>query len=106
MEGIKYDSGKPRWELVPYEALEGLVKVLTLGTKKYKDDNWKYVENGKERYFGALMRHLVAWRSGIEFDEETGLSHLDHALANLTFINYLDKVDHERRRKESNEGQV
>ena len=84
-EAIKHDSEKPRWELLPYDALEEVVKVLTVGAKKYDDRNW---EKGFvwSRLFGALMRHARAWFQGEDKDPETGLSHLAHMGCCILFL--------------------
>lgn len=83
--GVKFDDDKPRYDLIPPEALEGLAKVLTFGAKKYAPRNW---EKGMlwGRVFGAAMRHLWAWWRGENTDPETGLSHLDHAACCIAFL--------------------
>ena len=63
--------------------------VLTFGAKKYGDNNWVKLDNGIERYFAALMRHLVAWRSGEWLDKESSKPHLAHAMCCLIFIFWL-----------------
>lgn len=85
VEGVKFDDDKPRYDLIPPEALEGLAKVLTFGAKKYAPRNW---EKGLTwgRVFAALMRHLWAWWRGEDKDSETGLSHLDHAACCIAFL--------------------
>jgi len=88
-KGVKHDSEKLQWDLVPWEELEEIVRVLTYGAEKYAPDNWKMVEP-KERYFSALLRHVVAWRKGEKLDPETGISHLAHAGCNLLFLMYKD----------------
>jgi hypothetical protein len=75
--------------LIPPETIKALATVLTYGAKKYKPNNWKNGE--KDRYIAALYRHLEAWRSGETCDEESGLEHLAHAMANIAFLHYLDK---------------
>ena len=95
-EGVKYDGGKPRWGLLPYESVEDVVRVLTFGSKKYADDNWKKVPNAKERYFDAMMRHITQYRMGEQTDSETGLSHLAHATCCALFIQWFDKQDSDR----------
>jgi hypothetical protein len=89
-EGTKKDDGKLRWDLVPYDAIEGLVKVLTFGAVKYEDRNW---EKGitYSRVFAACQRHLTAWYRGENNDLETGLSHLDHALCCVAFLSAFEK---------------
>ncbi|KKM03271.1 hypothetical protein LCGC14_1776070, partial [marine sediment metagenome] len=58
LPGLKYDSEKPRWDLLPLDIIEQIVKVLTIEAQKYDDDNWRKVENGKKRYYAAMMRHI------------------------------------------------
>ena len=87
MEGVKYDGDKPRWELLPVYPVEETVKVLTYGAKKYDDENWrKVVAEKPDRYYGALCRHIAAWRQGEIKDTETKLHHLAHAMCCLIFL--------------------
>ena len=90
-EGIKFDCEKPRWDLLQYEEVEAVVRVLTNGAKKYADDNWKKVEPYDKRYFAAAMRHIVAWNKGEILDDEDKEPHLAHAICCLLFIMYKDK---------------
>ena len=85
----KHDANKPRWDLFPLSVAQGVVDVLTFGADKYTDDGWKHVPDGERRYFAALMRHLAAYQSGELVDEESGLSHLDHAGCCLMFLRYF-----------------
>jgi hypothetical protein len=84
--GLKYDDGKLRWDLLPWEPIEEIVKVLTYGAKKYKENSWQHVDRFEDRYFAALMRHLVAWRNGEVYDKESGILHLSHAACNIMFL--------------------
>ena len=88
--GLKFDSGKLRYSLIPPETTKALAEVLTFGAKKYAKDNWKLLENGKERYLDALYRHLDAYRTGEYIDNESNLSHLSHCLCNLAFIHFFE----------------
>lgn len=94
-QGRKYDSGKLRWDLLPIEEVEQIVAVMSMGSVKYGDNNWQQLDNGIERYYAALMRHLVAWRKGEDTDKESGLSHLAHCATNIIFLMYLEahKID-------------
>ena len=83
---LKYDTDKPRWSLLPFKQVEQVVDVLTIGAKKYDDDNWKTVTPMYDRYFSACMRHLAAWRCGERKDPETGKSHLAHAVCCILFL--------------------
>lgn len=86
--GIKYDSGKPALDLIPYEALEGLGQVLAFGASKYSKGNWS---NGihYSRLIAAAMRHLGKFANGIDIDEESELHHLDHTMCNLAFLKWM-----------------
>ena len=86
---IKADSGKLQWSLLPFNELKDVVKVLMLGAKKYSPDNWKKCDDTK-RYKDALMRHVISYVSGNERDEESGLSHLAHAICNCLFLMWFD----------------
>ena len=78
MEGRKDDLGKLRWDLIPPEALEEIVRVYTMGASKYEPWNW-LKGMAWSRVFAAIMRHLWAWARGERTDSESGLSHLAHA---------------------------
>lgn len=88
--GVKYDSEKPRFDLIPPAAEELLAKVLTYGAKKYAPNNWKYVDNANERYIAAALRHINAHRKGEYNDDETGEPHLAHAMCCLAFLLELE----------------
>lgn len=83
-------DNKPRWELLPIEVLEEVVKVYTFGAEKYAENSWQNLENGKERYYAALMRHLVAWRKGETKDEESQLHPLSHVIWNAIALLWLE----------------
>lgn len=88
--GVKYDEGKEPVDLIPYEALVEIAKVLDFGAKKYKRANWaggiKY-----SRLLAASMRHLGKYNSGEDIDSETGISHIAHAACNLVFLLWMAK---------------
>jgi hypothetical protein len=85
MSGIKYDGGKPRMELLPFEALEAVARVMAFGAVKYGDHNWR---GGMAwlRLLGAALRHLGAWARGEKADPESGESHLAHAACCVLFL--------------------
>lgn len=76
-EGVKFDTNKPRTDLLPHDALMDVADVLDYGAKKYAVRNW---EKGMAwgRLSGAAMRHLFLWMSGEEIDKESGKRHLAH----------------------------
>lgn len=84
-EGRKDDAEKNRVDLLPFDALEEVAKVLTFGARKYADRNW---ERGMDwmRVFGGVMRHMWAWVRGEDRDPESGLLHLAHATCDTLFL--------------------
>lgn len=88
--GRKFDSDKPDYTLVPWDALEEIVKVLDFGAKKYERDNWQHVDNASNRYLAAAFRHLAAVNQGEQMDPESGLSHLAHAGCCVLFLLALE----------------
>lgn len=93
MKGFKKDQGKQRWDLLDIHCISEVVDVITFGANKYSDDNWKQVPRKTERYYSACMRHISAWRMGEKNDNETGKSHLAHAICCLIFLWCFDKND-------------
>lgn len=84
--GMKLDDQKDRWDLLPIETVVDIVRVLMYGCKKYGPWNWMHVLEPRRRYYAATMRHLAAYASGEEIDEESGLPHLAHAATCLVFL--------------------
>lgn len=91
LEGRKNDMGKEPWHLLPLGPVREVVRVLAFGAKNAAD-NWQSVENPLDRYYAALMRHVVAWRSGERMDPETGIHHLAHAATNVVFLLWFEGV--------------
>ena len=87
-EGKKFDSGKPDYTLLPFNALGGVVRVLGFGAVKYGRNNWQKVE--RIRYIAAAFRHLVALAKGELIDEESGESHASHLSCCSLFIGEMD----------------
>ena len=90
-EGKKYDTDKLDYSLVPWRAVDEVVKVLMFGaiTKGYGRNNWKHVPNAKRRYAAAAYRHINAMMEGEWRDVESGLPHAAHAVCCLIFILWL-----------------
>jgi hypothetical protein len=86
--GAQKGTKPERFDLIPAEALAIVARHYGVGAQKYSPWNWR---KGYEWSLSsaALQRHLNAWQSGENTDEETGSPHMAaiafHALALLTF---------------------
>jgi len=84
--GVKQDNEKLMMNLLPFESLEAVAEVLTFGAKKYSPDNWKYVNDGMERYEAALLRHLTAHKKGEIIDPDSQCTHLACMACSALFL--------------------
>lgn len=93
-EGRKFDQGKPDYTLLPLKDLEGVVRVMEFGVKKYARDDWKRLPDGYNRYLAAHLRHMVeVLENPTHIDDESGLLSYDHALCDLIFARrFLNEV--------------
>lgn len=89
-KGMKFDGGKPRFDLLEFgcpDALLGVVKVMTwaVEVKGYEPHSWQGVEDGERRYAAAQRRHDNALARGETHDPESGFPHEWHIAANALF---------------------
>lgn len=89
--GRKFDGGKSQLSLLSTPALLELTKVLEMGAIKYGRGNWRegFVWS---RVYDAALRHLLAYNNGERIDPESGLSHLNHSMANLMFLIHFEQT--------------
>ena len=83
-KGIKHDAGKPKIADMIFDykvQLLELCKVFEYGTKTYGLGNWKELEDGKERFTNAMMRHFLS--EDEVYDTETGLLHASQVFYNV-----------------------
>ena len=89
---VRADVGKPAYHFISPVFLNELARALEYGERKYSGRNWEKGMNWS-RSFGSLMRHLWAWWSGTDIDEESGLHHLALASANIMFLSHYANLD-------------
>lgn len=89
--GRKDDQDKNRLDLIEPQFIKGVGEVLTYGAGKYAPNSWQNVEDAEDRYYAALLRHLMAYRAGETADKESGLSHLKHAACNIMFLLHFEQ---------------
>lgn len=88
--GLKFDNGKPMvgtmLSVFP-NAFMAIGAVIKKGQEKYPNpNNWKLVDNKTQRYTDALIRHLIKYLTGTEYDNESGHHHLAHVAWNALAI--------------------
>jgi hypothetical protein len=85
-QGLRFNKGKLRYDLVHPKAFEDFVQVLTDGAVKYYDRNW---ERGLSwnSVLASLKRHIAAIEMGEDYDKESGRLHIAHAACNVHFLN-------------------
>lgn len=88
MNGMKFDKGKSRVDLIDPRFLLELGEVLGFGAEKYGENNWQAIE--PKRYKAAALRHMCQYCAGEKVDKESGKSHLVHAACNLMFLYWSD----------------
>lgn len=72
---LNYDGGKVQLELIPWDAVHMVARVMTQNVGKYPARNW---EKGMSwsRHVGSAFRHLIAHMMGETIDPESKLPHL------------------------------
>lgn len=83
--GRKFDAGKSRLDLIDPVAIDELGRVLQFGAEKYGSHNWRS-GIAYSRLIAAALRHLFAFLRGEDFDPESGLHHVAHAMCNCMFL--------------------
>lgn len=82
--GYKADDAKPPLALIPGHVLADVADVLAYGAEKYGADNWRKGIPTR-RLISAALRHILAFNDGHDFDPDTHLCHLAHAICMLMF---------------------
>lgn len=92
-ESVKNDfkDDKLRWDLLPLQEIEDIVRVYHAGAKKYGANRWQNLEGGFERYRAACFRHIIEYMKGEKIDKETNCYHLAAAAWNVIAMLYYDK---------------
>lgn len=89
METAKRDDKKPRYDLIPVEALARLAKTFEVGEEHYGKDNWKKGIKDAEFKRDCLnhaIEHILRYGDGSE-------DHLAHAMANISMLIYFEEHD-------------
>lgn len=77
---------KPDLSLCTGPMLAALAAGLTDGARKYGVCNWREISVEARTYVAAAMRHQAQWLDGEEHAQDSGVHHLDHAIATLCIL--------------------
>lgn len=90
-QGIRFNKGKLRYDLIHPWAHEQLVKVFTMGAEKYTPRNW---EKGMSwsSVIASLKRHLNEIEKGNDYDEESKQLHAAHLMWNAHALTAYYKI--------------
>lgn len=103
--GLRDNKNKPRHSLVPTSTLDAIAEVIhkssTEGGGKYPLHNWRKGLPWTD-VADSASRHIRDFLDGKDFDKESGIHTLKHALTNLSFlVEYLESCpEQDNRRKE------
>ena len=82
----RYGSAKPSTWDIPPVAIFKLGQAMAEGAAKYGRFNWRDNKVDSSTYYNAMMRHLLLWGSGEDYDPLTGVSHLAYIMANCCVL--------------------
>ncbi len=90
-KGLRYNKGKVEIHQVPTSLVHAAAKVFMYGATKYEKNNFRKGMDWSIPY-DALLRHMSKWWNGEGYDEESKLSHLYHAAANISMLIEYEKT--------------
>ena len=85
VRGLRYNSDKLRYDLIPPLANRECAKVWTESLGKYPAGNWEKGMPWTE-VIASAMRHLEAIRLGEDIDQESGCLHAAHLMCNAAML--------------------
>lgn len=80
-------SRKLPLSVLPFRVLCGVALAMLEGALKYGRHNYRAAGVRASVYFDAVVgRHLMSWWEGEDIDPDSGLSHIDKAIAGLMVL--------------------
>lgn len=79
-------STKLPLDLVPATAMAVASLAHLDGALKYGKWNWRDAGVRSSIYVAAALRHIEKWNNGEEYDTDSGVHHLGHAMACLNIL--------------------
>lgn len=82
-------NAKPeRYSMLPWPQLRQVARVYAMGAEKYEPYNWMRGYDWDLSY-DAGIRHFEQFWSGEDYDDESGLPHLAHAIFHCLTLMYF-----------------
>lgn len=104
-QGLKYNEGKLRWNLLSNYALRGTIRVLMFGVKKYAAWNWSKGLSWTDCIESA-KRHLAEVQDGNDLNPEDGnLPHIDQLACEVMFLQHFYHTKTGRDDRAENRGE-
>lgn len=82
----KQGAKKTPYHLIPFRVLEQVAWAMKEGADKYGKFNYRKAGVNYSTYFSSTLRHLIAWYEGEDIDKDSGLNHIDKAIAGLIVL--------------------
>lgn len=79
-------SKKVSLSKVPPSAIIEMARAFENGAAKYGPYNYRDTEVRASVYVDAAMRHLMCWFDGEQVADDSGVTHLGHALASIGIL--------------------
>lgn len=76
----------PLLSVIPLRVLGGLALAMLEGARKYRRHNYRVAGVRASVYMDALGRHIFPWWEGQDIDPDSGLNHIDKAIATLVVL--------------------
>lgn len=71
---------------LPFRVLAGVALAMSEGSHKYGRHNYRAHGVRMSTYYDAVLHHLIAWWEGEDIDPDSGLNHIDKAIAGLMVL--------------------
>jgi hypothetical protein len=94
-EALRFNEGKPSLSYILQfvNPMRAIARIMEFGAAKYEDGNWRKGGKPDKEYLDSMMRHLTYWLHGEVYDDDSGCSHLGHAIWNLLALHELNHPD-------------
>ncbi len=94
-EAKRFNAGKVMLAyILQFQSVAKVIaRIKEFGAVKYGDGNWKSGNKPDKEYLDSMMRHLGKYIEGEIYDQDSGCSHIGHAIWNLMALQELNHPD-------------